>query len=73
MRGEPLLSISDRWGLHTSCDGSSLPIQAQLLGFEGEKVPPVSPELQYASFPTGTIRNLIVLPSGTLPLSLGAG
>lgn len=53
--------------------GSSLPIQTQLLGFECEKVPPVSAELQYASFPTGTIRNLRVLPSGTLPLSLGAG
>ena len=49
--------------------GSLLPIQTKLLGFECEKVPPVSPELQYASFPTGTIRNLRVLPSGTLPLS----
>ena len=75
---EFLLSTPDGWTCMLPVTGSSLSIQAMFPGFgslECEKVPPVFPELEYDPLLPGAIRDLRVVPSGTLEkgLLLGAG
>lgn len=75
---EFLLSYPDDRACMLPVTGSSLSIQAMFPGFgslECGKLPPVSPGLKYDPLLTGTIRDLRVVPSGTLEkgLLLGAG